>query len=180
MIPEIKPYLHFAEFISQFKKIKNPIEKLEEKFAEFTETNYALYFPMARSGLFTLLKALEIKDKQIILPAYTCLVVPQSIAWSQNRLLFLDNKLDDINMSDDLIMENISDNTPVVLLTSLFGRKHDPGIIEKIKSEYQGKYRESFEAAVDARVAFLSSLSSEQRRNMVKMKGRHGRHHNRR
>ncbi|MEA3548328.1 MAG: hypothetical protein U9R66_11770 [Thermodesulfobacteriota bacterium] len=48
---------------------------------------------------------------------------------------------------------------------------------EKVKAEYQGEHGESFETAVDARVAFLSSLSAEQRRNMMEMKGHRGRHH---
>ena len=50
---------------------------------------------------------------------------------------------------------------------------------EKVKAEYQGEHGESFETAVDARVAFLSSLSAEQRQNMMEMKGHRGRHHSR-
>ena len=50
---------------------------------------------------------------------------------------------------------------------------------EKIKAEYQGEHGESFETAVDTRVTFLSSLSAEQRGEMLEMKGHHGRRHHR-
>ena len=49
-----------------------------------------------------------------------------------------------------------------------------PAVAEKIKSEYQGTDKAEFDTAVDARAAFLESLTPEQREILIKM-GPHGR-----
>ncbi len=51
-------------------------------------------------------------------------------------------------------------------------------VAAKVKSEYQGEYRAEFDAAVDARAAFMESLTPEQRDRLLKMRA-HGRFHNR-
>jgi hypothetical protein len=48
---------------------------------------------------------------------------------------------------------------------------------DRLKSEYQGKYKEEFDKAIDARVAFMSTLTPEQRESMMKMG--HRRHRSR-
>jgi dTDP-4-amino-4,6-dideoxygalactose transaminase len=136
MIPEIKPYLHFKEFKTQFQKINNPIEQFEASFSEFSGFPYALYFSWARSGLAHLLSAMGLKNQKIITPAYTCEVVPQGIAWSGNRPYFIDNTANNINMDNDLLLKHSGSDTPVAILTSLFGRKHNPDIIvQKLKDK---------------------------------------------
>lgn len=45
---------------------------------------------------------------------------------------------------------------------------------EKLKTEYQGNFAEEFNKVIDARVAFFSSLTQEQRDTMLK-KGHKGR-----
>ena len=47
---------------------------------------------------------------------------------------------------------------------------------KKLKAEYPGEFHEVFNETVDARVAFFTSLTLEQRDAMLKMEGR-GRHH---
>jgi len=47
-------------------------------------------------------------------------------------------------------------------------------VADKLKSEYAGDYTQEFDAVVDARAAFMSSLSPEQRDNLMQMKF-HGR-----
>ena len=134
MIPEIKPYMFFKEFASQFKPDKDAFVKFEKEFASFSGFPYALFFPWARSGLAYLLEALGHKHKKIITPAYTCLVVPQAIVWSQNIPFFIDNSQKNINMDNQMILDHLDDDTSAVVITSLFGRKHDPeGIVEPLK-----------------------------------------------
>ena len=93
-----------------------------------------------------------------------------------------------VNLKDDFINENDSDGRPGkgfrrsfhLFRAELAAEKPDfQAVGEKIKAEHQGEHREAFEAAVDARVAFLSSLSVEQREEMLEMKGHHGRRHHR-
>ena len=48
------------------------------------------------------------------------------------------------------------------------------GVGEKLKAEYQGNFAEEFNKVIDARVAFFSSLTQEQRDTMLK-KGHKGR-----
>ncbi len=51
-----------------------------------------------------------------------------------------------------------------------------PGAAAKIKSEYHGKHKAEFNAMIDARAAFMSSLSEEQRDKLLEMKPRGGKH----
>ena len=50
------------------------------------------------------------------------------------------------------------------------------GAARKLKPEYHGDYPEEFNAMVDARAAFMSSLTSEQRDRLLEMKPRGGKH----
>jgi hypothetical protein len=93
-----------------------------------------------------------------------------------------------MNLKDEFFKNNDSDSRPgktVRRSFHLFRAELDAvdpdfqAVGEKIKAGYQGEHSESFETAVDARVAFLSSLSAKQRLNMMEMKGHRGRHHSR-
>ena len=49
-------------------------------------------------------------------------------------------------------------------------------VADKVKAEYQGKHKAEFDAAVDAKKAFMESLTPEQRDSIFMMKGHGGFH----
>jgi len=84
-------------------------------------TRYGLAFAYGRSGLVALLRALNLTNVEVILPAYTCTVVAQSIVISGNQPVFADIDLADYNMSLDALKNSLTPRTRAVIATHTFG-----------------------------------------------------------
>ena len=83
MIPRLKPALGLSELFAAFRlPHKDDVEQFEQAFALLMGQRYALAFPYGRTGLMLLLESLGLKDKEIIYSAYTCVVVPNAIEYS--------------------------------------------------------------------------------------------------
>ena len=132
MIPRLKPYFNHKELGAIFSKNKNVVEDFEKKFAKKFETEYAIAFLYGRSGLYALLKCLDIKNSEIIMPAYTCVVVAHAIVYSGNIPRFVDISLDNYNMDLDLVEEAVNKNTKAIIGTSLFGYPYNVTRLKEI------------------------------------------------
>src|SRR3989337_2988899 len=122
LIPRFKPLLGFSEFIRIFLPARSDaVSKFEQEFAKKMRQKYAIAFPYGRTGLIFLLKSLGLEGKEIICPAYTCVVVPHAIVFSGNIPVFVDSQLKDFNMDLDLVEEAISNKTSAIIATSIFG-----------------------------------------------------------
>ena len=84
MIPRLKPYLNYKELLASFWRQNNAVSRLEEEFARTIEARYAIAFSYGRSGLWALFKALGIEGAEVMMPAYTCVVVAHAIVLSGN------------------------------------------------------------------------------------------------
>lgn len=137
MIPRLKPNLGVKELISaiQFYK-KNSINKFEEKFSELSKQKHSVTFSHGRTGLIYLLQALALKDKEVICPAYTCVVVPHAITYSGNKPVFLDSSSDGFNMDLDKIESLINQKTGAIIATSIFGYPINLEKIRSLKNKY--------------------------------------------
>ena len=86
MIPRLKPKLGIREIAAALRPPRrDDVEQFEKAFAELMGQKFALAFPYGRTGLIFLIQALGLKDKEIICPAYTCVVVPHAIVYSGNK-----------------------------------------------------------------------------------------------
>jgi len=90
MIPRFKPFLGKEELLAALIPDAYAVEKFAAEFAKTFETKYALAFPYGRSALWAFFKAMDIKNSEIIMPAYTCSVVAHAIVLSGNRPRFVD------------------------------------------------------------------------------------------
>lgn len=126
MIPRLKPDLSFREIATLFKRNKkDDIEQYEFAFAKLMGQSHAISFPYGRTALIFLLKALGIENKEIICPAYTCVVVPHAIVKSDNEPVFVDSNEYDFNADWDQIEQATTDKTAAVIATSIFGNPID-------------------------------------------------------
>ncbi|MCX5859525.1 MAG: DegT/DnrJ/EryC1/StrS family aminotransferase [Proteobacteria bacterium] len=121
MIPRFKPYFGWDEFRAAWAWGRPAVEEFEQKFARALQSKYALAFPYGRSGLYALLKARGIEGAEVIMPAYTCVVVPNAVLASGNIPRFVDISLADYNLDLDLLENAITDKTRAIISTSLFG-----------------------------------------------------------
>lgn len=143
MIPRLKPYLDTAELRALVSRRPEAVRTFERAFAREFEAGHALAFPYGRSALWSLLEALEIRDAEIILPAYTCVVVAHAVVLSGNCPRFVDVSLHDYNMDLDQVEAAISERTGAVIATHLFGYPLDVdrlrGIVETAQRRYGRK-----------------------------------------
>lgn len=139
MIPRIKPAFDSKELAAIFSDNKNATREFEEKFAAKFKAKYALSFLYGRSGLYALLKCLGIQDSEVIMPAYTCVVVANAIVYSGNTPKFVDITLNDYNMDMDLLAGAINDKTRAIIGTSLFGYPYD---VDRLKDIIKSSGRE--------------------------------------
>jgi perosamine synthetase len=121
MIPRLKPYLGKEELLAALRRQEDAVVRFEEAFARTFEARYAIAFPYGRSGLWAFFKALGIQGSEVIMPAYTCVVVAHAIVLSGNIPRFVDITLYDYNMDLDQVEAAINERTRAIIATHLFG-----------------------------------------------------------
>jgi len=104
--------------------------KLERKFCEFMDCRWAIGFDSGRSGLYAILKCLEIeKDDEIILQAFTTVALPNVIMWHGAKPIYVDIEKNTYNINPEKIEEKITDKTKAIIVQHTFG---NPAEIDKI------------------------------------------------
>ena len=135
--------------------------KIERKFCEFLDCRWAIGFDSGRSGLYAILKCLEIgKKDEVILQAFTTVALPNVIMLCGAKPVFVDIKKDTYNINLEKTEEKITDKTKAIIVQHTFGnpaemdkiaeitKKHNLYLIEdcahSLGSEYQGKKTGTF------------------------------------
>jgi len=114
--------------------------------------NIFLYWK-GRVALYAILKAMGIKkDDEIILPAFTCVVVPNAIIYLSAKPVYVDISPDTFNMEVNRIEEAITSKTKVIICQNTFGlssnveeiiriaKKHNLFTIEDCTHGFGGTY----------------------------------------
>ena len=141
MIPRLKPTIGTRELVAAFHPpCRDDVERFEQSFAELMDQKYALAFPYGRTGLMLLLEALGLDDKEIICPAYTCVVVPHAIIYSGNKPVFIDCEADGFNMDLNIVKQEINEKTGAIIATSLFGYPVNLDRLDEIRKRYPNIY----------------------------------------
>ena len=125
MIPRLKPYFDHKELAAIISCNRNATRDFENKLAAKFKAGYGVAFLYGRSGLYALLKCLGITHSEVIVPAYTCVVVANAVVYSGNTPRFVDVSLDNYNMDLDILEKAINDRTRAIVGTSLFGYPYD-------------------------------------------------------
>lgn len=113
------------------------MSEFESQFAKLTGYPHAVAFRYGRSGLFYLLKALGIKGKKVVLPAYTCIVVSNAVVMSGNVPVFLDSLPDSLQPDPDAYIKAIDSETGMIIPTHLFGISEDfSSLYSLVKQKY--------------------------------------------
>jgi len=104
----------------------------EEEIEVKTNSQFAVSFSSGRHALYSLLKAYNIKEgDEVILQAFTCVVVPNAILYSGATPIYIDvndNYLMDLNS----LRAKISNKTKIVIVQHTFGYKADIRAIREV------------------------------------------------
>ncbi len=95
------------------------------------------YFFKGRVGLYALLKAMEIMpDDEVILPGFTCVVVPNAISYCGAKPVYVDIKTETYNIDPDKIEKSITKKTKAIIAQHTFGVPAKMNEIIKIAKKY--------------------------------------------
>ncbi len=107
-----------------------------------------------RMGLFLLLKALGFgAGDEIILPGYTCVVMPNAIRFAGCKPVYVDVRKTDFNIDPKLIEAAVTPRTRAVVMQHTFGIPCDIATISKICEQHHLYLIEDAAHALGARYA---------------------------
>ena len=115
--------------------------EFEATVAARVGARYGLTFAYAHAGFFALLKALGLVGAEVIIPAYTCNIMPEVIIATGNVPVFVDIDLADYNMDLDALKSAITPDTKVIVATHMFGYPTDVDAIREIARDHTGDER---------------------------------------
>lgn len=116
----------------------NTVSKYEAKFRRWNGSNSAFAFMSGREALSACIHALALDEgDNVIIPAYTCVVVPNSFKYRGINILYTDIELDTFGIDSESLQDKISNDTDAILLQHLYGLvARDYSEIIDIANEY--------------------------------------------
>lgn len=106
------------------------IKKLEEAFRQYFKVNFAISFLSGRTCLWAILKSLGIgRGDEVLLQAYTCVVVPNSIISLGAKPIWVDINEETFNMNAADFKKKVTKKSRAVVVQHTFGQAAE---IEKI------------------------------------------------
>jgi perosamine synthetase len=106
------------------------VSKYEAEFARWIGSKYAVAFMGGRVALSACIYALGLKPgDEVILPGYTCVVVPNAFHYAGVKTIYSDIELDTFGLDAGQIQKKITTKTRAIILHHLYGlvsRDYDP------------------------------------------------------
>lgn len=113
------------------------IELYERRFAEIAGTRYAFSFAAGRMSLYALLEALGIgAGDEVILPAFTCVVVPNAILYCGARPVYVDIDARTFNIDPAKVSAAVTHRTRAIIAQHTFGLVCDMDEIGRLANRY--------------------------------------------
>ncbi len=95
-------------------------------------------FWKGRVGLFAILKALDIQDDdEVIIPAFTCVVVANAIIYCGAKPVYVDINPINLQYNSTKLKQAITPNTKVIIAQNTFGIPADYEVLKDICNEYE-------------------------------------------
>jgi len=116
ILDKFREILEGKSFLSQFKYC----EEFERKFAEYAGTEYAVTATNGTAALELMLRALNIKDGNIVVPTNTNVATAAAVINSGNRPVFADCGKD-LTADPESVREQITDNTKAIFTVHVGG-----------------------------------------------------------
>lgn len=158
MLPRLRPSIDHREFAAMLKFGGGSVEAFEQAFAAKFGAGHAVAFPYGRSALLAYLKASGLRDREIVMPAYTCSVVAHAVALSGNRPRFVDITLPDYNMDLNRVEASLNERTGAVIATHLFGYPLDVNRLQEIVSAAEARFGTRIQIIQDCAHSFDASF----------------------
>jgi dTDP-4-amino-4,6-dideoxygalactose transaminase len=118
----------------------NEVEKFEEEFADYCNTNYCVGVGNGLEALHLILRAYGIGEgDEVIIPANTYIATALAVSYTGAKPVLVEPDERTYNINPDLIEEKINSNTKAILPVHLYGQPADMDPINKIAKKYDLK-----------------------------------------
>lgn len=98
------------------------VHEYEQQFARWNSSKFAFAFMGGRVALSACIYGLGLKPgDEVIIPGYTCVVVPNAFQFAGLKILYSDIELDTYGLDASLIEEKITPSTKAIMLHHLYG-----------------------------------------------------------
>jgi perosamine synthetase len=128
---------------------------LNKKFSQYTgaQSENLYFLGSGRSGLYAILKAMNINyGDEVIVQAFTCVVVPNAISYCGATPIYVDIELDTLNIQISKIQQKITKKTKAIIVQHTFGRPANIKKIIDIAKKYNIFVIEDCAAALDSKI----------------------------
>jgi len=99
--------------------------------------NQVFLYWKGRVALYAILKAMDITEgDEVILPAFTCVVVPNAILYLNAKPVYVDITAEDYSIDINLIEKSISKKTKMIICQNTFGLSSNIDKILQIAKQY--------------------------------------------
>ena len=127
------------------------IVDFEQSFARYIGVNRAASFARGRVALYAILRAMNIgPGDEVILPAYTCVAVPEAVQKAGATIVFADISDSTFNLSAETVAKCITPRTRAVLAQHTFGNPVELAPLLKLASQNGIKVIEDCATALGA------------------------------
>lgn len=139
MIPRFRPPVDPGVMLSVVRLARpDAVRRYESAFAESVGMRHAIAFSYGRTAIRCFLECHGLSSREVICPAYSCVVVAHAVMASGNRPRFIDSTPDDPNMDLDAALAAVTPETGALIPTSLFGRPVDLDRIRAFRDRHPG------------------------------------------
>jgi perosamine synthetase len=178
MIPRYAPTYTYQDLFQSIRLCnhENVSETLRARLSVLYHKKHVFLFDSARIALYALLKAYN-RPGGVLMPAYTCIVVPEAVCYAGYQPQFIDIDYSSLNVFPENLIRSISSHIKVILITHLLGipaeiekfltilRQHDVLIVEDaapaIGAEYRGQLVGCFGDAAILSFQSMKVISAE-------------------
>jgi perosamine synthetase len=113
-------------------------ENYKSAITEILANDKIWFYWKGRVALFALLKSMKVREKdEVILPGYTCVVVPNAVKYLHAKPVYVDAEKSTMNTTLDRIKGAITDKTKVIIVQNTFGLSSE---VDVIASFARGKH----------------------------------------
>lgn len=113
------------------------IKEYEQSLKDKLNTKNIYTFASGRMGFYSILKTIGIESNdEIIIPSFTCIVVPNAIIYSGAKPIYCDIKSDDFNIDTSKIEALITPKTKILYAQHTFGQMCNINAIMKLAKKY--------------------------------------------
>jgi perosamine synthetase len=115
------------------------VPSYEARFAAaFGERYQAFSFWKARIALYAILKALDLKEgDEVILPGYTCVVVPNAVRYAGANPIYADIAPGQYNLDPVRVEQCITSRTRAIIVQHTYGIPVDTGALQALADRHQ-------------------------------------------